>query len=119
MARRRLAALIAIVALPLAACSSGPASTAGTESLYACKDFRTWFTYVGGNVASRRSGAESVLHVAVTMSFTGELHHDLARVQSYAARTRKATSASSLAADRSLTLKAIQQVKAYCRATKT
>jgi hypothetical protein len=115
MARRRLAVLVAMVALPLAACSAGSATAARPAYPYACKIFRTWFSYVGGNVASHRSGADSLLTAAQTMSFSGKLHRDLARVQSYAVRTRTARSASTLAAGRSMTLTAVRRVQAYCR----
>jgi hypothetical protein len=96
MIKRTLAVLMVIAALPLAACSAGPATAARPWNPYACQYFRSWFSYVRGDVASHRSGADSVLAAAVTMSFSGQLHSDLTMVRSYADRIRRAKSASTL-----------------------
>lgn len=119
MARRNLAVLLVMIMLPLAACSARGAGEAQPAYPGACKDFRSWFAYVGGDVASQRSGADSILAAAVTMSFRGQLHRELSAVRSYAARTRKASSSSMLAADRSLAIRAVRRVQTYCRTTRT
>jgi hypothetical protein len=108
----RLIGMAVAFALSAAACSSGPSAPQHSAPA-ACKDFRTWFLGIGGNVTS--GNKTSILANAVHEAPSGHLYRDLSTLQSNVQTATAAKGTALASGERLMTLESAQAVQTDCQ----